>query len=102
MQPEETTMPGKPEVDVALFGGEPQIRRALEAILHRFRAPGNCFQEPEHCLQMLAERPCEVDRVATSTAGRLFLRYVRDGPAAQSMYTSGCFAAVRDVWVDRL
>jgi len=60
MQPEETTMPGKPEVDVALFGGEPQIRRALESILHRFRASIHCFQESEQCLQALPGTPCNL------------------------------------------
>ena len=46
-------MPGKPEVDVALFGGEPQIHRVLECILHGFRASIHCFEDSEQCLQAL-------------------------------------------------
>ena len=50
-------MPREPAVDVALFGGEPQIRRLLESILHRFRASIHCFEESEQCLQALPATP---------------------------------------------
>jgi len=49
-------MSGKPEADVAFFGGTARVRVALKTGLRRFGASVRCFEEPGQCLKEVSQK----------------------------------------------